>query len=486
MSCRLRAAARVVCLIGVGLACGCHWRQNLYETASRVERGAGDGAPGSPKEHPRAPAELEQEMQLVAFDDQLDATADVQPPQAESLPSMPRPLLPTADLSLSQLEGIALQNNPAVKEAAARVDAARGNWVQVGLPPNPVLGYSGQQLGSNGAEQVGVYLEQEVITGKKLGLSRQAAAWEIQRMESQLEAVRLRVLTDVRINYYEVLIAQRRRAVSEDLVRISERALEAADALFRAQEVSQADPLRARIDADTARIVLQNAVNQQAQAWRALAAVLGTPQMPLQRLAGELKPQDLDLSWEMELRRVLSDSPEIAAALANVQEAQWAIERAYAAVIPDIDIQAVIQDDRSTGSSNGNLQVTLPLPLWNRNQGGIRRAQAEAASAAQAVDRLALDLQARLASAFQRYASARNQVLQYSREGGILDNAQRSVDLVRTGYTAGEFGLVDLLTAQRTYFQTNLAYLDSLREFWIAMMEIRGLLLRGSLGQQAG
>ena len=46
---------------------------------------------------------------------------------------------------------------------------------------------------------------------------------------------------------------------------------------------------------------------------------------------------------------------------------------------------------------------------------------------------------------------------------------------------AGEFGVVDLLTAQRTYFQASLAYLDALRELWTASVEIRGLLLRGSL-----
>ncbi len=125
----------------------------------------------------------------------------------------------------------------------------------------------------------------------------------------------------------------------------------------------------------------------------------------------------------------------------------------------------------------------MPLPIWNRNQGGIRRAQAEAAAARRAVDRMALDLQSRLAVVFQRYESARNQVEQYSREGGIIDNSRRTLELVRVGYQAEEFGLLDLVTAQRTYFETNLAYLDSLRELAASVMEIRGLLLRGSLSQ---
>ena len=400
----------------------------------------------------------------------------------ESLPVPSVELLAPSDLSLVGLEGIALQNNPALAEAAARVSAARGSWVQVGLAPNPVLGYSGQQLSSHGqAEQQGVYFGQELVTGKKLRLNRQVAAWEVQRLERELDAFRLRVLTDVRIGYYDVLIAQRRRDLTAELVRIGEQGVEAAQALFKSEEVSEADPLRASVQAGTARILLQNAINRHLEAWRRLVAFVGMPEMTLQRLEGNVTPDEIDITWQGELQRVLSESPEIAGALANVEAAQWAVRRAKAEVVPNIDVQAVIQDDRGTGSSNGNLQVTLPIPLWNRNQGGIRRARAEAAAAQRAVDRLALSLQARLASAFQRYESARNQVEQYSRKGGLVDNSRRTLELVRAGYQAEEFAVLDLLTAQRTYFQTNLAYLDSQRELSASIMHIRGLLLSGSL-----
>ena len=96
-------------------------------------------------------------------------------------------------MTLVDLEAIALENNPGLGEMAARIQAARGNCLQVGLKPNPVVGYSGQQLGSGGqAEQQGLYVGQEFITGKKLGLNREVAAWEIQRAEQEFAAFRLR------------------------------------------------------------------------------------------------------------------------------------------------------------------------------------------------------------------------------------------------------------------------------------------------------
>lgn len=205
--------------------------------------------------------------------------------------------------------------------------------------------------------------------------------------------------------------------------------------------------------------------------------------MPLRPLDGALTFDLFDLAWEEERDRVLTESPEIAAALANMESARWDVERAFAEVIPNVDVQAVIQDDRSTGGTNGKLQVTVPIPILNRNQGGIQKALAKASVAQIQVDRLALDLQTRLASASKRYQSAKNQVQLYSKSDGILANAQRTLNLVRAGYRAEEFGVIDLLQAQRTFFQTNLAYLDSLRELSVATMETRGPLLTGSLSE---
>lgn len=405
------------------------------------------------------------------------------PPMPESLPPG-ETVYEVSDFDLADLEALAVRNNPAMGQAAARVDAANGNWWQVGLAPNPTIGYSGQQLGSSGlAEQQGVLIGQEFVTAKKLKLARDAAAWEVDRAEQELAATRLRVLTDVRVGFYEVLIAQRRHELATELVRISTMGVEAAQSLYDSNEVSKVDPLRARVEADKARMMLQTAAHQHVESWRQLTAVLGMPTMKIQRLSGELNPTGLNLSWDDTLRELLQDSPEIAAAVADVEAARWARERAYAERIPNIEVEAVIQDDRAIGSTNGNLNVSLPIPLWNRNQGRIQEAHAQLTAAEQAVDRVAMDLQTRLAAAFQRYQSARSQVVIYSREDGIINSVQRTLDLVRSGYEAGEIRELELLSAQRTYFQTNMAYLDALREQSVSVMEIRGLMLRGSLTQ---
>ena len=73
-----------------------------------------------------------------------------------------------------------------------------------------------------------MYFGQEFVTGRKLKLNREAAAWEVQRAKRELSAMRLRVLSDTRIAFYEVLIAQRRKELAGKLVKISDKGVEAA------------------------------------------------------------------------------------------------------------------------------------------------------------------------------------------------------------------------------------------------------------------
>ncbi len=83
-------------------------------------------------------------------------------------------------------------------------------------------------------------------------------------------------------------------------------------------------------------------------------------------------------------------------------------------------------------------------------------------------------LQEQLASSFRDYEVAREQVDQYRRD--ILPDAKRSLELIETGYRQGEFGYLQLLTAQQTYSRTNLAYVDRLRELRLRAVEIQGML----------
>ena len=105
---------------------------------------------------------------------------------------------------------------------------------------------------------------------------------------------------------------------------------------------------------------------------------------------------------------------------------------------------------------------------------------AELTAAERGVQQVELDLQNRLAPVFERYASSTVRVRRY-RES-ILPAAEKSLELGRRGYSDGEFPFLNLLNAQRTYFQTNELYLQSLLDLRTSAAQIEGMLLNNSLG----
>ena len=403
----------------------------------------------------------------------------VQPPSVASAgPEALPPSNPT-DLTIEALIQLGLSNNPAVAQAAARVEALRGRWVQAGLPPNPTLGFLGSELGNDArGGQNGGFAGQEFITGGKLRLDQAIVAQEIQRADRQLAATQLRVTTDVRRSAYAVLIAQRRMQLAENLTEISGQAVAASRELQEAQERPRAGLLQSELEQQNALILSQTARNAYNSAWRQLMAIIGSD-MPPQPIAGDVSQLPAALDWEEQLARVTTMSPEMGAAAADIVRAQAALRRAVAEPIPNISAQFSVQYDENSNYTIGGLQAGIPLPLWNRNQGGIRQAQAEIIQANRNAGRVELDLKRRLAEAFQIYTSARVQAETYATV--ILPKARQTFELVQRGYRLGEIGYLDLLTAQRTYSQTNLAYLDALSALWASYAEIEGLLLSGSL-----
>ena len=385
-------------------------------------------------------------------------------------------------LTLADLEHMACSTNPSIARAQALVEAARGNWLQVGLPPNPNVGYEGQQIGSGGkAEQDGLFVQQEFIRGNKLQLNRNVACQEVTRAEHQLNAQRQRVLTDVRQAFYQVLIAQRQEILTSDLNKIALEGVKAAEALQRGKEVGKVDVLQAQLELENVEIVVENARNRSRAAWQTMAAVVGNPQLAPSRIAGEIDDVGTSLDWQSSLQHLLSNSPEIAAALAEIERARWAAQRAQVEKVPNVTVQGLMnfRDNGIGGNPDAAVSVGIPVPLWNRNQGGVIRASQEAAAAERALKQLELSLQNRLVPVFERYANANNQVTRYREK--ILPAAQQTLEFQRRSYQAGESAYINVLTSQRTYSQTNLNYLESLRELHATRAEIEGLLLSSSL-----
>ena len=412
--------------------------------------------------------------------DKSDPTAENPDPQAgDTAPEATS----TTTLSLVDLESLAFQHNPTLDAATARMNAFRGKQLQAGLYPNPVVGYQGMEMGIRGTSgQQGGFIGQRFIMGGKRKLDQAAVGKEVKAAHFEFHAQELRVLSDVRVRFYEAVILQQRVKLTNELVRIGDELVRATEQLLKGRHATQNDLLLAEIQVDESRILFDNSCNEEVEAWRRLVAVIGLPSMQPIPLTGQLDADIPALDWETCYATVIDNNPMLNAARMRVDRAKILILRAKKEPIPDIDLLVAHRHHNVTNENVTNVQVGIPVPLFNRNQGNIRSAEARWRAASRELERIELGLQDRLAVTYRSYVNAVQQAERYREH--MIPRAKTSLKLVTDGYEKGQVQYLTLLTAQRTYWQVSLSYLDSMKELRVATSLIKGQLLSDSLAER--
>ena len=396
---------------------------------------------------------------------------------------------PERTLRLEDLERLALENNPTIAQAEASVQAAEGLRIQAGLYPNPILGYEGVEFSrsfTNTSEHF-LFLEQRIVTAGKLKKSRTVFSLERERAEAELEAQRLRVLNTVRLLYYEALGAQQFVELREELAKIARQAVGISEQLFNVGAADRPDVLEAEIEAQRAELGLVAAQNNREQVGELLAAAVGDPSLRSVRLEGNLREEVPELDLPEILSTLLRESPEIKSAGAAVERARATLTRAKAEPIPDIFVRGGVGYSFEPLEAFGNIprklegfvEAGVRIPLFDRNQGNITRAQAEISHAQNEVQRLKLALRARLASVFSRYSTGLKVVQRY--QNSVLPQAQSAYELYLRKFQQMAAAYPQVLIAQRTFFQVRVEYVRALVELWQNVVQIRGMLLTGGL-----
>ena len=408
---------------------------------------------------------------------------------AAAAAAVPEPVpLPAVDgttapkiLTLAEAEMLATGSHPALREAAAQVRALGGKWVQVGLRPNPTIGYAGTQIGDDGtAGQQGGFVSQEFVTAGKLDLNRCVVLHEQQAAEQRLQRTQLQVITTVRKYYFEALTAERSVTLARQLSDIAGQSVRVSEQRLKALDIPKTALLQSEIESESASLLEQQANERHEAAWRRLASVVGMPDDRPAALEDVLTRElpDLDLATVSE--RLKRESPELAELRFGVEQARVAVDRATAGRVPNMSVLAGVQRDNSTQDTIANVQISIPLPVFDRNQGAIAQASGELSAAQAALQARELTLDQQLSLAMRDYRTARERVTKYASK--ILPAARETLDMISTGYQHGQLDYVQVLTVQQTYAAKNLSYLQDLETAWKEWAEIDGLLV-GDLGQ---
>jgi cobalt-zinc-cadmium efflux system outer membrane protein len=400
-------------------------------------------------------------------------TAPARPPAAPARPV----------ITLAELEAIALRHNPTRIQAQAQIDASMAKSLQAGLFPNPLLGYTTEQIGARGTpgETQGAFFEQEIVRGGKLRLSRAKYRQEAIEADLQAAAQQLRIVNSIRSRYYDVLAAHRYLNTQKELLRNQEEMVRTTRELINIGQANRPELLQVQVSHQRRKVAVAAADNAYRESWEFLTTLLGGPCAVQGALADTLDHDSPPIAFDAALATIEGFSPQLQAARAEVVRDEITVQRERVQPSPNIFVRVVTGYNFEVNNQTAAVQLGINPPLWNQNQGTVREAMAEVARARAEVARLELTLRRRLAEVFADYQTALAAVGIYRAE--TVPQAREAYDLLRASYRDRRAPWTDVIMAERTYSDVVEDYIEALRTLRHSEVEIRGMLLTGGLDE---
>ena len=414
-------------------------------------------------------------------------------------PPLPAPaILPEASpgpngrpLTLTDLQQIAVRANPKIRQAHLDIESARGVALQAGLYPNPNIAYEGSAIGQGNQDgqrspgQQGGFIEQTIVVAGKKTIARDAALRDVQIAGQHLKQAESDLQSQVRAGYFAVLSARENYRVVRGLTGLTDELLSILLGQLRVGEVAAAfEPMQIRVLAMQSRQTLVIARNRYVSAWKQLAANLGTPEMPLTELEGRIDMPVPHFNRDQVLAYVLANHTDVISAQFGVDKNRLLTRLAEVQPYPDVTLHTGFQKDYTTPpfGSIANVTVSVPFPLWDRNQGNIQSARALLRRAMEDHLRVRNDLTARTAEAFERYDN--NAALLEMYKKNILPNQVQAFRAALTRhFFVGGASYLDVVNSQQTLASLIGNYLTALNEQWTAVVDIANLLQTPDLFQ---
>lgn len=380
-------------------------------------------------------------------------------------------------LTLDAALQTAFANNPDLAAAQWEIDIAQGGRQQAGLIPNPVASWDAEDTRRN-SRTTSIKLSQTLELGGKRSARIEVATRAQDAAALTLEQRRNQLRAEVIDSYYGALRAQERLDLAQRSMTLAERGLVVANGRVTAGKSSPVEATRAQVQVSEIRLELNRAQIGLTDAYRRLATSTGSAATDFQAVATPSTSVPA-LPAAAPLLARLEQTAELRLAELNIVQNEASVSLEKAQRIPDLDVSIGSQYDASVRERVNLVGVSMPIPLFNRNQGNILAATRRADQARDLRNAAELRLRTETRQALDLWQTANTEVRAFNQQ--ILPAAQSAVDSATRGFEMGKFNFLDVLDAQRTLIAARTQYLAATAqatEAWVRIERIYGDLAR--------
>ncbi len=381
-------------------------------------------------------------------------------------------------ISLDDAVKLALQHNHTLLAARTTIQQSQAEEITANLRPDPVLGADAQFLPFQSVNsdyfdqnaQFDIGLSYLFERGKKRQHRLQAAK-DVTAVTTSQVADNERALTFlVASDFINVQLAESTLALAEQDLKSFQNTVDISEARYKDGDMSEADLLKIKLQLLQFQADLSQAQLARVQALITLRQSLGFESVSADYdVAGELDYQPVHTKRDDLEALALQQRPDLRAAVQGVTAAQSQYELQKA--IGKRDITGTADYSHTGGTNAVSLFASMPLPIFDRNQGEIARTRI-AITQSQESQKAAQEQVLTDVSDSYEGLETNNQIVQLYR-GGYLDQAQQSRDISEYAYKRGAASLLDFLDAERSYRAIQLAYRQALASYQTAVEQLR-------------
>ena len=376
-------------------------------------------------------------------------------------------------LTMDQALETAFANNPDLAAAQWETGIAQGERQQAGLIPNPEVSWEAEDTRRN-SRTTTVMINQPIELGGKRGARIEVASRAQDAAGIELERKRNVLRADVIQAFYSSSTAQQRLLLSRQSLELAERGLRVAQGRIKSGKSSPVEGTRAEVQLSEVRLELRRAERDEASAYQRLAQVMGAPLPAFVSVGdpGRSMPTVPDSSL---LLNRIGETAELRLAKLQIDQREASLGLEKAQRIPDLTVSIGSQYDERERERVNVVGLSMPIPLFNRNQGNVLAAARRTDQARDLRNASELRLRTEIQTTLDQWMTANTEVASFNQT--ILPAAKSAVDTATRGFEMGKFNFLDVLDAQRTLISARTQYIQAIAEAtdaWVRIERIFG------------
>ncbi|MEI6758467.1 MAG: TolC family protein [Chlorobium sp.] len=387
-------------------------------------------------------------------------------------------------LSLPKVVEYSLQHNSDLKsfrEEKGIFDAGR---LKAGLLPNPTLDLeagTGALTGSDAESTLSIGISQEFLLAGKRSKRLAVAERDLDLYKYQLADKERLIIEEVKTLFCDVILAEQRLTLADRSIALNRQLWDISKERLAAGDIAELELNLVKIElarSEVSRIDVAKALRQNQEKLSAIAGLPAGTQYPT---TGTLQSTSTLTRALAELKQLaLAQRPDMKALKTERERGEAGVRLARAESVPNLTVGlSAWRDTRSMkiGGLEGTdkaytimMKLSMPIPLFDRNQAGVQEARARLSSAESRLSSISRNIEREVETAYASYLSSEKILSLYKTD--IIPQLEENLNLTREAWRLGELGILTVIQEQKKFFEVSDNYLMALYNRQTALVKL--------------